>query len=416
MLWASKKLSRFRPGPSFVMSTLDILIPIAIIAVILVGFIVWRSKRDEKRSRGLKDVHTDDPLMGHTPGRVEPDLVNAGSHENAPAAKTTYEEENRPESEGDAFAERIPAPSQEPPIYKVLERQEEDRLRREEEAAKLAAEEVLDRQRPPVNGAIEWVLDISPADGMQFALGGVKSLKLELKRLGLPLLVRVFAQSSKDGLYYEADEFISSARHVVASLLLANRAAQLDEVSASRFFQVLEQSAAQNNVVIHRTLEPRQAVERSAQLHHFIEYFDKKVEILISPRDAEQSFELETVRTAARKAGFTEGSGIWELRFDPMERDPVVTLAFSGDGAHELRLELSLAIANLSRGDLKRFFALANQLAAAMKGNWTDCSHRPVEAGGAMIIAQRAEEHAALMNQSGLVPGSDAARLIFARD
>lgn len=398
------------------MSTLDILIPIAIIAVILVGFIVWRSKRDEKRSRGLKDVQTEDPLMGHTPVRVEPDLVNREAQKQANNETAAVEhDESSSAAEDDTTSAGIIAPSQEPPIYRVLERQEEDRLRREEEASKLAAEEVLDRQRPPVNGAIEWVLDISPADGMQFALGGVKSLKLELKRLGLPLLVRVFAQSSKDGLYYEADEFISSARHVVASLLLANRAAQLDEVSASRFFQVLEQSAAQNNVVIHRTLEPRQAVERSAQLRHFIEYFDKKVEILISPRDAEHPFDLETVRAAARKAGFSEGSGIWELRFDPVERDPVVTLAFCGDGAHELRLELSLAIANLERGDLKRFFALANQLAATMKGTWTDCSHRPVDAGGAMIIAQRAKEHAALMNQSGLVPGSDAARLIFAR-
>ena len=119
---------------------------------------------------------------------------------------------------------------------------------------------------------IEWVLEISPKEGQQFVLGGVESLAREINRLGLPLLVRCWAQSVRDGLYYEADALTSPAKHVVASLVLANRTAKLDDIKASAFYQVLEQSAAQSeDVVVRRQLEPAQAVQRSEKLKQFVE-------------------------------------------------------------------------------------------------------------------------------------------------
>lgn len=399
------------------MQSLEILIPIIVIAVILVALIFWRSKREEKRAREsggkLRSVQTADALAGSEP-RVEPDLIAQATERARKAADGELNSTIKADPTLGRLLDEseIPTPTEEPPIYAELEREEA------EEAKKESAEQSADprsRAVPPVDSAIEWILDIAPVDGMQFALGGVKSLKLELARLNLPLLVRVFAQSSKDGLYYEAEELHFPARHVVASMVLANRAAKLDEVGASRFYQVLEQSAAQNNVVIRRELEPGQAVLRSATLKNFINYFDRKIEVVIAPIDPEQPFDLEAVSKAARKAGFESSSGCWELRFDPAERDPVISLAFGPEGTNTLVLTYDLPLGNLARGDLKRYFALANHLAAELKSRWSDCSKHPVDAGGAMLIAEQAEAHGKLMTENGVEPGSNRARLLFSR-
>lgn len=404
------------------MSSLEILIPIIVVAVILVGLIFWRSKREEKRAReaggNLRKVKTADPLAG-TESRVEPDLIAQATERARQAAEGKLDDAIKPDPTLGRLLDEseIPQPTEEPPIYAELEREEEAQAKAEEKKAE-AEEAALDprsRAVPPVDSAIEWILDIAPVDGMQFALGGVKSLKLELARLNLPLLVRVFAQSSKDGLYYEAEELHFPARHVVASMVLANRAAKLDEVGASRFYQVLEQSAAQNNVVIRRELEPAQAVQRSATLKNFIDYFDRRIEVVISPIDPEAPFLLEGVSQAARKAGFEASSGCWELRLDPAERDPVISLAFGAEGTQTLVLAYDLPLGNLARGDLKRFFALANHLANALHGRWSDCSGHPVDAGGAMLIAEQAAAHGRLMTENGVEPGSNRARLLFSR-
>ncbi len=404
------------------MQSLEILIPIIVIAVILVALIFWRSKREEKRAREsgrkLRSVQTADALAGSEP-RVEPDLIAQATERARKAADGELNSTIKADPTLGRLLDEseIPTPTEEPPIYAELEREEAEAARAEE-AKKESAEQSADprsRAVPPVDSAIEWILDIAPVDGMQFALGGVKSLKLELARLNLPLLVRVFAQSSKDGLYYEAEELHFPARHVVASMVLANRAAKLDEVGASRFYQVLEQSAAQNNVVIRRELEPGQAVLRSATLKNFINYFDRKVEVVIAPIDPERPFDLEAVSKAARKAGFESSSGCWELRFDPAERDPVISLAFGPEGTNTLVLTYDLPLGNLARGDLKHYFALANHLAAELKSRWSDCSKHPVDAGGAMLIAEQAEAHGKLMTENGVEPGSNRARLLFSR-
>lgn len=404
------------------MQSLEILIPIIVIAVILVALIFWRSKREEKRAREsgrkLRSVQTADALAGSEP-RVEPDLIAQATERARKAADGELNSTLKADPTLGRLLDEseIPTPTEEPPIYAELEREEAEAARAEE-AKKESAEQSADprsRAVPPVDSAIEWILDIAPVDGMQFALGGVKSLKLELARLNLPLLVRVFAQSSKDGLYYEAEELHFPARHVVASMVLANRAAKLDEVGASRFYQVLEQSAAQNNVVIRRELEPGQAVLRSATLKNFINYFDRKVEVVIAPIDPERPFDLEAVSKAARKAGFESSSGCWELRFDPAERDPVISLAFGPEGTNTLVLTYDLPLGNLARGDLKHYFALANHLAAELKSRWSDCSKHPVDAGGAMLIAEQAEAHGKLMTENGVEPGSNRARLLFSR-
>ncbi|MDO5531397.1 hypothetical protein [Sutterella sp.] len=402
------------------MFSVEILLPILVIAAFLVGFILWRSKKEERiaRNAGLKlrSATMDDPLTVSA-SRVEPDLA---AEEEKPAEALSQPEPSLPDPDQTRSpADEVPPPSEEPPIYDELEREE---ARRAEAAARSRTEaenlrDNRDRATPPVDPAVEWVLDIAPVDGMQFALGGVKSLKLELERLDLPLLVRVWAQSSKDSLYYEADELTCPARQVVATLLLANRTAKLDEVSASRFYQVLEQSAAQNSVVIRREFEPEQAVQRSVNLRNFIEFFDRRIEMLIAPREEGETLSADRVSKAALRTGFMYSNDRWELRLDPADRDPVIWLALveEGESPAKVSLNYELPLANSVRGDLRKFLEVANQLAAELGAVWTDCSGRPIDAGAAMAIAEQVASQDKLMTESGVVPGSPRARLLFSR-
>lgn len=197
-------------------------------------------------------------------------------------------------------------------------------------------------------------------------------------------------------------------------MVLANRAAQLDDVAASRFFQVLEQSAAQNEVALRREMEPEDAVKRSADLKRFIKYYDRAVEVRIVPRgEAEENFSLDAVGAAASAAGFAAASGRWELRLavddiDPVRRSPSVPIRPSRSRWH-----FPFRLANLARGDLKRFFAIANSLSAALNGIWTDCAARPIDAGGAMQIAEKIASQAKLMSAGGVTPASERAKLLF---
>ena len=201
--------------------------------------------------------------------------------------------------------------------------------------------------------------------------------------------------------------------------------------NSCRFFQVLEQSAAQNEVALRRDMEPEDAVKRSLELKRFIQYYDRSVEIrIVAPQapaasnapegsDAQegdanrQGFSLEAVSAAALAAGFTAASGRWELRLDEEDIDPVMTLSFGPEETNTLTLALALPLTNTARGDLKRFFALANDFACTLGGSWVDCASRPIDAGGAMQIADKVAYQAKLMTTGGVIPASDRAKLLF---
>ena len=140
-------------------------------------------------------------------------------------------------------------------------------------------------------------------------------------------------------------------------------------------------------------------------------------EIEAAERDAVSEFVrcdgLDAVGAAASAAGFAAASGRWELRLAVDDIDPVMTLAFGPDQTKSLTLALSLPLANLARGDLKRFFAIANSLSAALNGIWTDCAARPIDAGGAMQIAEKIASQAKLMSAGGVTPASERAKLLF---
>ncbi len=389
------------------------IIVLVIAAVIAIGLIFWRSKREERRSSkesGLgiaaqnkaADVLAGPEKRASADERLEPEL----------AASTGFDE--FPEDDAPALKAIDPtlAPSEEPPVYREEARQIRDaEAKKAEEAEELR----LLQRRPPVDEDVEWVLDISPKEGLQFSLGGVQALAQEMKKLHLPLLVRIWAQSSRDGLYYEAEKLSSPARHVVAAMVLANRAAKLDEVMASGFYQVLDQSAAQSDVAVRRRLEPMQAAHRSAQLKDFIDYYSLAFNVLIEPTDPSAPFTVEMIDEAARAAGFELGSGCWQYRIEPADREPVITLAFGEGGTKSLALTLDVPLANLDRGDLRLLFSLANHLACALHAVWLDMAHNPIDAGGAMLVEAQIRARNEEMAKSGVEAGSERAKLLFAR-
>lgn len=72
-------------------------------------------------------------------------------------------------------------------------------------------------------------------------------------------------------------------------------------------------------------------------------------------------------------------------------------------------------IANVPRGDLKRFFQLANHIACHLGGVWVDGAGNRIEAAGGLILQDEIEHQDAQMAASGVRPGSERARLLFSR-
>ena len=90
----------------------------------------------------------------------------------------------------------------------------------------------------------------------------------------------------------------------------------LDDVSASSFLQVLEQTAAQNDVDVRTSCDIKTAVSTAVQISRFIHYYDKLIEVSIVPAPREEGLTLEEVTKVAEGAGFVSASGRWELRID----------------------------------------------------------------------------------------------------
>ena len=393
-------------------------------ALVIIGLLYWRSKREERAASSSNRLRRVEPAKdvlasnereenAHVEPEFQPSAQIAASVDETLQAKVA-QAESVPEPE-------TIVPTEDPPIYKALEAEKKQKA---EEAARVKEKlEAADDEPPtdaytypPVDPGIEWVLEISPKEGQQFVLGGVESLAREISRLGLPLLVRCWAQSVRDGLYYEADALTSPAKHVVASLVLANRTAKLDDIKASAFYQVLEQSAAQSeDVVVRRQLEPAQAVQRSEKLKQFVEYFDTTVEVLIEPIDPEAPLTVEGVDRVATSAGFKAATGCWEYRVSASDHDPILRLAFGDEGTKCLVLAYDVPVSNIERGDLRLFFAMANHIANALHCAWVDQSHNAIDAGGALLIEEAIQHRTALMAENGAEAGSERAKLLFAR-
>lgn len=396
-------------------------------AVVVIGLLYWRSKREERAASSSSRLRTVEPAK---------DVLVSNEREDAHAEPVLVKSTGEIAAAVDAEAKGAKAPiepkmpelasiepDEEPPVYKTLEAEKKQKAEEAARAKKRTEDESDESEDarggnpsyPPVDPAVEWVLDISPKEGQQFTLGGVRSLAIEINRLGLPLLVRCWAQSVRDGRYYEAKDLASSAKHVVASLVLANRTAKLDDVKASAFYQVLEQSAAQSDVAVRRQLEPAQAVERSEKLKQFIEYFDTAIEVLLEPIDPEAPLTVEGVDRVARGAGFTAETGCWEYRVSAADRNPILRLAFGDEGTKSLVLAYDVPVGSLERGDLRLFFSMANHLANALRCAWVDQSHNAIDAGGALLIEEAVQKRIALMAESGAEAGSERAKLLFSR-
>ena len=355
------------------MSQTQIILIVA--ALVVIAFFFWRSMREERRMRASRKAR-----------------LQAGG-----------------DVRKDVLAEEKPEPRVEPQLEDMVDDDEPH------EAVQSASRDDLPSEKPPVDHGIQWVLDVTPYEGKTFPLGSMDSLVTQIRQLSLPLPVSLWAKSAEDGLYYPSECLPAEAVHIVATILIANRAAVLDDVSASSFLQVLEQTAAQNDVDVRTSCDIKTAVSTAVQISRFIHYYDKLIEVSIVPAPREEGLTLEEVTKVAEGAGFVSASGRWELRIDEGSREPLMTLSLAGADSSQLRLSFDVPLANVPRGDLKRFVQLANHIACHLGGVWVDGAGNRIEAAGGLILQDEIEHQDAQMAASGVRPGSERARLLFSR-
>lgn len=367
-----------------------------VVAVLVIAVFYWRSKREEKsvadRDPQLQRPRAD-ALMGdlNGTGRVEPALT-----------------------EEEAAHEPVDEPAARPPVYEdIVEEHIEER--EDQELAEQLVDDVA-YDVPPVDSGIEWVLEVEPQPGKSLAIGGIKSLVLELRELSLPLDVKVWACSTRDGKYYQGQYLTSDATHLVVAVVLANRAAGLDELNASRVYQAVETIAALHEASLHTSIEIEKVPEVAQNYRACIKYFDRTMEIVIEPINSiDFPLTLENVGVVAEGAGFTQSSGRWEYHADPESREPLMTLSMSSGARHSLSFVFDVPVANMGRGDFRRYLLLANHIANHLNARWVDVKKHPIDAGGAMLLEDSLNEWCDKMRQAGIPAGSDRAYKFFAR-
>ena len=379
---------------------------LVLVVLVVAVFFIWRSRQHVRTVKKTGKIRGD--------YAVEDVLMKSGEKE-APA-KT--EPTLAPEPEDKPAAVAAAAPSDIPPVYDVIE-EEEERKRAAEEAARANAEEVdaapaaVGSEWPAVDTALEWVLDISAPEKTTFKMGGLDSLRRELRALNLKLPLFVWTRSAEDGLYYESDRLQKSADHIVVAVVLANRAAQLDELTASSVLQVLETVATQYDINVRLSQEIPEAVAAAKTLRQFIRYYDNRLELEVVPLDPSVDFTLDAVAKLAAASGFEQNRGGFEYRASAESLSPEITLSLTAAETRGLRLSLDLPLVHEARGDFATFLRLANHFCGHLHAALSDCNGKPIGTAEAMYIEEAARERMRAMKKAGVVAGSERARLLF---
>ena len=378
---------------------------LVLVVLVVAIFFFWRSRQNvrsvKKTDKIRGDYKVEDVLMKTdevpAPAKTEPTISTSREKTSAASSAT--------------------GPSDIPPVYDVIEA-EEEKQRAAEEAVRQSCDDVEcvpsdGAELPAVDTALEWVLDITAPEKSAFKMGGIDSLRRELRALHLKLPMFIWTRSAEDGLYYECDRLQKSADHIVVAVVLANRATQLDEVTASSVLQVLETVATQYDITVRLSQEIPEAVRSAAQLKQFVHYYDNRLEMEIVPLDPSVDFTLDAVAKLAAASGFEQNRGGFEYRAAPDSRAPEISLSLTAAETRGLRLSLDLPLVHAGRGDLSRFFQFANHFCGHLHAVLSDCNGKPIGTGEAMLIEDAARKRLGAMKKAGVVPGSDRARLLF---
>lgn len=381
---------------------------LVLVVLVVAVFFIWRSRQHVRTAKKTGKIRGD--------YAVEDVLMKSGEKEAPAKTEPTLAPET--EAKPAAVAAADAAPSDIPPVYDVIE-EEEERKRAAEEAARANAEDVdavpaaVGSEWPAVDTALEWVLDISAPEKTTFKMGGLDSLRRELRALNLKLPLFVWTRSAEDGLYYESDRLQKSADHIVVAVVLANRAAQLDELTASSVLQVLETVATQYDINVRLSQEIPEAVAAAKTLRQFIRYYDNRLELEVVPLDPSVDFTLDAVAKLAAASGFEQNRGGFEYRASAESLSPEITLSLTAAETRGLRLSLDLPLVHEARGDFSTFLRLANHFCGHLHAALSDCNGKPIGTAEAMYIEEAARERMRAMKKAGVVAGSERARLLF---
>ncbi|EJX03698.1 transmembrane protein [gut metagenome] len=374
----------------------------------VIGFIFLRSKREEKslKRRSQRNVFEEqrpDVLMDN--GQTS---VSA-----APTAPTETLQKQEQEKPTDEPVKEVP--QDEPPIYEELEKERQKAA--EVEPKPQEAPHCVGVEQPRFDYGVQWILEMSSIGEKGFSYGAIEALYRDIQSISSDLPVELWIRSTKDGLYYDFQCCPSEANRILLSVLMANRTTVLNEETASKYLQAMEQVATYNGTDVRPSVDLQTMLRMANKIARFVKYFDNQFEILLVPR-SEEGLSLEAVDKVAKASGFVakaDHSEGWEFRFDPQESEPVLTLSSHGEPDGTLHLAFDIPLSNPVRGDLKQFFQMANHLASHLGAAWVDCKRQPIHAGGAMILHEEVNGKLEKMAASGVRGGSTRAKLIFSR-
>ena len=381
-----------------------------VVALAVIGVFFLRSKREESslkrqlQNNALEEERVDVLMSGEDKDDFDDDDEDDGESER---------------KEPSMSPKGNPLPQEEPPIYSELEKERNEAV--EEAQREMNPAEAMGYEgiaEPVFDYGVQWVLDMSAIGTKGFNFGALDALNRDLTAISPSLPVELWVRAKKDGLYYPFKYCPNESSRVVVGITMANRAAAMNELTASQYLQVMEQLAAYSGTDVRPSMDMKSMLGNASQIAKFVKYYDSMFEILIvSKTDAPISTEL--LEKVAEESGFvknSEGWGRWEYRFDPAEKEPVLVLANRGEPDGTVHFTFDIPNANLVRGDLKQFFQMANHLANHLNAAWVDCERHPIDAGGAMILQDEVTAKLEKMATAGVRGGSARARLIFSRE
>ncbi len=376
-----------------------------LVALAVIGFIFLRSRREENsvKRRSRNNVFEEQ----------RPDVLMDNNHQTASIAASPAEA-TKEELDKVAVEPAKDVPQEEPPIYEDLEKERQENVDVTKDDPETPG--FVGIAEPHFDYGVQWVLDMSSIGTKGFSYGAVDALHRDVMSISSALPVELWARSVKDGLYYPFKYCPNESNHIMVAVTMANRTATLDELTASRYMQAMEQVATYSGTDVRSVVDFKTMLNLADRIGRFVKHFDSQFEILLVPR-AEGGMTPELLERVVCESGFVkkaDHSG-WEFRFDPEEREPVLSLASRGEADGTLHLSFDIPVASLVRGDLKQFFQLANHLANHLNAVWVDCERQPIHAGGALILQEEVSAKLEKMAAAGVKGGSARAKLIFSR-
>lgn len=266
------------------------------------------------------------------------------------------------------------------------------------------------RSAASVDAAIEAVVYFTPKQGEVFSQEALLKAAQAVEASENRDLITIDFYDVESARWYHDVANVKSCSQIYLSMLLANRAKKVDQLSASVFITLATQMAIDLNAE-ETSLDSATMVNTADQIASIIKAFDNQLTLkVVCAHDIDQ----KALSEAAADCGFVAHEGHFE-KSATGSADPVMTITPSKTLPNELDLTLDVALVSPANDPLAQYFSVANDLCCKIDGMITDMQGNPVESASAAVIAQQLKELHVRMAAHGVAAGSNRALRIFSR-